>query len=120
MPSPNTSTLIRRLVAEHYGVRGMPMRVLLREDEIVAFEADHPEVPPMLWELVNHHVRLIRMWARPDLCVDIVVWCDNTQSYQLVQDIVFRDAYPDAETWHRAVFELVKASSEVYVVTHDD
>ena len=98
----------------------MPMTVLLREDEIAAFENDHPEVPPMLWQFVNHDVRLIRMWARSDLCVDIVVWCDNTQTYKLVQDVCFIDAYPNAETWHRAVFDLVKASPEVWVVTHGD
>ena len=120
MPTPKASTIIRRLVAEHYGMRGMPMNVLLREDEIVAYEADHPEVPPVMWEFVNHHLRLIRMWAKSgDPCVDIVVWCDNIQAYKMVQDVCFIDSYPNAETWHRAVSDLVKASPEVWVVTHE-
>lgn len=114
------SSIIRALVATHYGVRGMPMRVLKKADEVLAFEADHPEVPPMLWEFVNHDIRLVRMWARVDLNVELVVWCDNTQSYAMVQDVCFRDGYPDAETWHRAVFNLVKASPELWVVTHGD
>ena len=118
MPQP--ASIIRALVSTHYGVRGMPMTVLTKEDEILAFEADHPEVPPMLWEFVNHDVRLLRMWARADLCVDIVVWDHTTASYRLVQDLCFRDAYLNPETWRRAVFELVKASSEVWVVTHED
>lgn len=112
------SSTIRRLVAEHYGVRGMPMSVMLREDEISVYEANHPEVAPQLWEFVNHHVRLMRMWTRIDMCVDIVVWDENTQSYRLVQDIIFKDAYPDAESWHDAVDRLVKSAEEVYVVNH--
>ena len=118
MPHPRASSLIRALVCEHYGVRGMPMTVLLREDEIAAFESEHPEVPPMLWEFVNHNIRLVRMWSRLDPCVDLVVWCPNTESYKLVQDVCFKDAYPDAAPWSRAVFELIKANSEVWVVTH--
>lgn len=118
--TPTPANTIRSLVAAHYGVRGMPMLVLKKEDEITAFEADHPEVPPMLWEFVNHDVRLVRMWARADLNVDLVVWDHTTSTYRLVQDLCFVDAYPDAATWHRAVFALVKASSEVWVVTHGD
>jgi hypothetical protein len=118
MPRPVST--IRALVSEFYGIRGMPMRVLLKEDEIAAYEADHPEVPPELWEFVQHDVRLVRMWARADLNVELVVWVPNSESYRLVQDVCFRDAYPDAAAWHRAVFALIQASSEVWVVTHGD
>lgn len=113
-------SVIRSLVAAHYGVRGMPMRVLKKADEVLAFEAEHPEVPPMLWEFVNHDIRLVRMWARADLCLDLVVFHAETQTYQMIQDVCFVDAYPDATAWHRAVFDLVKANPDVWVVTHGD
>ena len=120
MPHPRAASIIRALVCEFYGIRGMPMTVLKKEDAIDAYEADHPEVPPELWDFVQHDVRLVRNWARADLNVELVVWVPNSESYRLVQDVCFRDAYPDAATWHRAVFELVKASPEVWVVTHGD
>lgn len=98
----------------------MPMLVLKKEDEIIAYEADHPEVPPLLWEFVNHELRVIRAWARVELCVDIVVWCEDTNSYRLVQDICFRDAYSSADEWHKAVHQLFVSSTNAYVITHAD
>ena len=120
MPPRKPTNTIRALVSEFYGVRGMPMSVMKMEDEVASYEADHPEVPPFLWQFVNHDVRLVGMWARPELNVELVVWVSNTESYCLVQDVCFRDAYPDAATWHRAILELIRTSSEVYVVTHGD
>ena len=112
---------IRALVSEWYGVPEMPMRIQPREEEIEEFEAQHPEVPAMLWEYVNHTVRHVRMWARVELCVDIVVWCEDSQSHRLIQDIVFKDAYEDAKQWHQEVFEYLKSPGlRVWIVTHDD
>jgi hypothetical protein len=91
---------------------------MLREDEIGMYETEHSEVMPALWEFVDHNRRIVRMWARLDPCVDLVVWCPNTESYKLVQDLCFKDAYPDAATWTRAVLELIRVSPEVWVVTH--
>lgn len=116
----NPRSTLRALVCEFYGVRGMPMTVLRKEDEIVAYEADHPEVPAYLWTFVDHDQRLVGMWARPELNVELAVWCSSSASYRLVQDICFRDAYVDAPTWHRAVLALIRASTEVYVITHGD
>jgi hypothetical protein len=113
-------SIIRALVSEFYGLRGMPMLVRKKEDEIDAYETDHPEVPPELWDFVQHDLRLVRMWARPELNVELIVWVPNSESYRLVQDVCFRDAYPDAATWHRAVLALIQASSEVWVVQHGD
>lgn len=119
-PALSPVAAIRALVCEHYGVKNMPLRIVTREEEIEQFESDHPEVPPVLWDVVNHNMRLLRMWARLDLCVDLVVWWEASQTYRLVQDICFRDAFPTAEGWRKAVYDLITASPEVWVVTHLD
>jgi len=112
---------IRALVREWYGMSEMPMRIQTREDEIDEFEAQHPEVPACLWEYVNHTVRHVRMWAREELCVDLVVWSEDSQSHRMIQDIVFKDAFEDAQQWHQEVFEYLKSPGlRVWVVTHSD
>ena len=122
MPMKNSvwdTACIRALIAEWYGLTEMPMQVLTREDEIAEFEAEHPEVPSVLWEYVNHSVRLVRMWAKVDLCIEIVVWCPESQSHRLVQDICFKDAYPDVVEWYKAIAEIVRdPSRKVWVVRH--
>jgi hypothetical protein len=110
---------IRQVVANWYGIPGMPMMVLSREDEIVRYEMEHPEVPPQLWEYVDHEVRLVRMWARQDLGVDLVVFDEATQSYKMVQDLLFLEAYPDALQWKQAVLSLIKTNVRLWVVEHD-
>ena len=113
------ASTIRELVSCHYGLADMPMRVLTRQEEIAEFERNHPEVPPPLWEFVNHDVRLIRIWAKIELCTDLVVWDPTSQSYRLVQDLCFVDAYPTVAAWHQAIFELIRSSKDVWVVIHD-
>lgn len=123
MPVKNSvwdTAAIRALVCEWYGVRRMSMRIVSREQEIEEFENTHIEVPPCLWEYVNHTVRIVRMWARPELCLDIVVWDEISQSHRLVQDLVFKDAYPDIVTWYSAIADRVKTSEKVWIVVHDE
>jgi hypothetical protein len=114
------SSLIASLVADWYGLtpEKMPVIVMTREEEITGFETDHPELAPMLWEYVNHPVRQTMMWARRD-DVDIVVWSSQSQSYRMVQDIRFRDAYPDEAAWRQAILEVVKdPAMKVWIVFH--
>jgi hypothetical protein len=120
-PALNPTAAIRALVSEHYGVPHMPMLVVKREDEITAYEAEHTEVSPLLWDVVNHNMRLLREWARnAETCVDLVVWCEESKSFRMVQDICFVDAYPDAAAWRKAVYELIENSEEVWVVRHSE
>lgn len=123
MPVKNSvwdTAVIRALVREWYGLLEMPLRIVTKEEEIEEFEAEHPEVPVCLWEYVNHTVRLVRMWAKPELCVDIVVWDETSQSHRMVQDVCFKDAYPEVLAWYQAVADLVKRSAKVWVVFHQD
>ena len=114
------SSLIASRVADWYGLtpEKMPVIVMTREEEIAEFEHDHPELAPMLWEYVNHPVRQTMMWARRD-DVDIVVWSSQSQSHRMVQDIRFRDAYPDEAAWRQAILEVVKdPAMKVWIVFH--
>lgn len=96
----------------------MPMIVMRLEDEIVRYEMEHSEVPPVLWEYVNHKLRVVRMWGRADLNVELVV--KEGEEYRLVQDICFLDAYASFEEWRAAVYVLVCRHAEVWVVFHGD
>lgn len=109
---------IHKLVAEWYGLDEMPIRVLTKEAEICRWEMEHPEVPAVVWEVVDHDVRLVRLWGRTDICVDLVVFDEETQQLRMVQDICFQDAYPDAEDWRKAVLDLLRRSKQVWVVDH--
>lgn len=117
-PALSPSASIRALVSEHYGVKNMPMLVVRKEDEIATYESEHSEVSPNIWAWVDHDLRLVRTWARADKCVDLVVWCDETKTYRMVQDVCFVDAFPSAEEWRKAVYTLIRTSSEVWVVEH--
>ena len=111
---------IRKVVADWYGLlpHQMPMTVWTREEEVERFEAEHSEVFPELWDLVNHPIRQVRMWAKHDW-IDIVVWSSQSQSFKLVQDICFKDAYPDEKAWHQAVLDVLKDTElKVWIVTH--
>jgi hypothetical protein len=111
---------LKAVVADWYGLppHQMPMVVKTREEELDDFEADHPELAPMLWEFVNHPVRQTMLWARRD-DVDIVVWSSQSQSFKLVQDIRFKDAYPDEASWRQAILEVVKDKEmKVWIVFH--
>jgi len=110
---------VRDVVCRWYGVSEMPMRILTKEADIVRWELEHPEVPPVVWELVDHDVRLVREWGRSDVCVDLVVYDETTKRYRMVQDICFLEAYPDAIQWRQAVLNLIKNNERVWVVDHD-
>jgi len=108
---------IRTMVSEWFGVRDLPMTILTKEAEIVKYEMEHPEVHPGLWEWVDHDLRLVRMWSRVDMGIELVVFhCDQ---YKLVQDVCFRDAFRDAEEWREAVLNLIRTNPRVWVVDHD-
>lgn len=116
----NTKALITALVDEWYGTTNLKPTIQPLHEEIEEFEADHPEVPSCLWELVNHPVRIVRMWKNPELCVEIVVWWEESQSYRLIQDVCFKDAYPTPEEWYQAVLAIVKdPQQEVWIVRLD-
>jgi hypothetical protein len=109
---------LRATVASWYGMDDMPMTVWTREEEIERFEAEHAEVFPELWDLVNHSVRQVRMWAKHDW-VDIVVWNPPSRSFRMVQDLRFKDAYPNETEWHKAVLEVLKDPElRVWIVMH--
>lgn len=117
--SPETAQILA-VVNEWYGVNNLNPTIQTLHEEIEEFEADHPEVPSCLWELVNHSVRLVRMWAKPDLCIEFVLWCDESQSYRMIQDVCFKDAYPTVEEWYRAIAAILNDPlREVWVVRLD-
>ena len=122
MPSGNSvwdMRSLRNTVASWYGMLTMPMRIVSREDEVEQFEAEHIEVPVELWELVNHPLRQMRMWAKHDW-IDIVVWNEPSQSFRMIQDICFKDAYANEFEWHKAVLEIVKdETKKVWFVFHE-
>ena len=109
---------IRSLVCEHYAMPTMPMRVMTREEDILAYELEHPEVPHMLWKSVDHNIRLMREWRRATHCVDLVVEVNG--EYRMVQDICFIDAYTNADAWSHGVLALIRSSQPVWVVRHDE
>jgi hypothetical protein len=111
---------IKAVVAEWYGLppSQMPMLVLTREQERESFETDHPEIPSWCWAAVNHAARQTFLWTRrPD--VDLVVWNHARGGYCLIQDLCFKDAYPDETAWWAAVQKEVTERSQVWVVFHE-
>lgn len=123
MPSAGSvwdTNTMRAVVADWYGLTPsqMPMVIWSREEEIERYEADHPEVPVVMWEWVNHPVRQVFLWARRS-DVDIVVWDEQSQSMKLVQDLCFKDSYVDDVAWRNAVLEIVKdPTRKVWIVFH--
>ena len=109
---------IQKVIDTWYGVRGMPIKVRTREEEIADFQAEHDEFPSEMWSNVNHNVRLFRMWLREDLDVDLVVWEETTQSYRMIQEVCFKDAYSTSGHWHQAVLSLMRSSERLWVVYH--
>ena len=108
---------IRKIVCEWYGVLGMPMRILTREEEVEEFETAHPEVPPFMWEFVNHKARLALRWAK-DTDVDIIV--RDGDRYVLVQEMFFRGNYDSDKDWKAEVMEWISHCEEVWVVYHGE
>lgn len=109
---------IQKVIDAWYGVRDMPIKVRTREEEVADFQSEHHEFPPTIWPLVNHNVRLLRMWLREDLDLDLVVWEHTTQSYRMIQEVCFKDAYPTSGDWHQAVLSLIQSSERLWVVYH--
>jgi len=110
---------IKAVVAEWYGLspEQMPMRILTREEEREEFEADHPEIPSWCWEAVSHPARQTFLWVRrPD--VDLVIWNHARGNYCLIQDLCFKDNYPDEKAWWAAVQKEVTERSQVWFVFH--
>jgi hypothetical protein len=114
MSSPQNK--IRLLVSRWYGMIGMPLRVLPYQQEVDEYEKAHPEVPPELWQFVDHKLRLSLLWMRED--VDIVVRLGD--GYTLVQDLIFRDQYDSVEAWHKACRHEIMNNPEVWIVYHED
>jgi hypothetical protein len=51
--------------------------------------------------------------------VDIVVWNPPSRSFRMVQDLRFKDAYPNETEWHKAVLEVLKDPEiRVWIVMH--
>ena len=74
-----------------------------------------------LWIVIASFVWGLVRWLRDPCCVDFVVWNEPSGSYRMVQDLCFKDAYPEAADWHKAVLEIVRdPTREVWVVTHED
>ena len=108
---------IRQIVCRWYGMIGMPLRVVCRQQEIEDYENAHPEVPPHLWEFVNHRLRQALLWARSD-DVDVVIREDGR--FVLIQDLIFREKYDSVEEWRQACQEWITNSSEVFLVFHEE
>lgn len=104
---------IQKLVDEWYGMH-MPCRIVQKAQEIDEFEREHPEVPPMLWEYVNHDVRVWRMWCND--VVDVVI--RRNDQFVLVQDVCYLAAYPDVTSWHKAIGELIRSEPNYWLVFH--
>jgi hypothetical protein len=106
---------VQSVLNDWYGMP-MPCRIVENQTEIDEFETNHPEVPPSLWELVNHNVRVWRMWMTD--VVAIVVRRDGT--YVMIQDVCYRAAYPDATSWHRSVGELLREEAQYWLCFHPE
>jgi len=108
---------IRKVVCEWYGMPTMPMTVMTREEEEEKFESIHLEVPKFLWEVVNHRTRQAFLWARNDN-VDVVI--REGDSYKMVQDMFFRDAFDSDKEWRQKCMEWIAHAEEVWLVFHDE
>ena len=102
----------RQLILDHYGLDDMQFTIMTRKEDILHYELDHPEVPHMLWDAVDHDLRLVREWARSDICIDLIA------DGRLVQDVCFIDAYKTAAEWHAAVLALVRKAGDLRVVRY--
>lgn len=109
---------IHMMIQKHYGM-ALPIRVLSREDQIRIFEEENKELfPCWCWDYINKNTHLMLLWIQSQICVDLIVrWNGNLK---FVQDVCFKDAYPNMRAWHMAVKELLDESDEVWVVFHDE
>ena len=108
---------IRAVVCEWYGTDYLPVRVITRGQEIDEYEFRHQEVPPNLWEFVDHPARQLYMWRQHDPCVDIVI--KREDKFHMIQDVCFKDAYPTAVEWWLAVKAILEDYKEdVWFVFH--
>lgn len=109
---------VRKVVCEWYGMPHMPLTILTREEEEEKFEDIHQEIPSFLWEFVNHRTRQAFLWARRD-DVDVVIREGN--SYKLVQDMFFKDAFDSDKEWRERCMEwIAHTAEEVWLVFHDE
>lgn len=112
---------VRKVVCDWYGMPTMPMTILSREEEIERFEKQHPEIPPFLWEFINHRTRQAFLWVRRD-DVDIVVkdTKHGQSQYRMIQDMIFRGNYEKDIEWKAVVMEIAAHWEEIWVVFHDE
>jgi len=108
---------VRKVVCQWYGMPVLPLTVMTREEEEEKYEKWHPEVPPNLWEFVDHRKRQGLMWAR-DTGVDVVVREEG--NYKLIQDMFFKDAFDSDAEWREKCMEWIRHSAEVWIVIHDE
>lgn len=101
-----------------YGTE-VPCRILSRMEEIEEFEFQHDEVPPTLWQYVDHTRRIFNTWLRVSPCIDILV-LDGQGHPELIQEAVFKDAFESASAWHDAVHAVLKSGRPYWIAFHDD
>lgn len=111
---------VARTVCEWYGVARMPLRVLTRAEEQEEFESLNPFLPACVWDCLNHDARLVWRWSRDPAGMDMVVWNEESMSYRMVQDVCFKDAYPDATEWYQAIQKRIHNTKGVWIVFHGD
>lgn len=108
---------IHTLVDEWYGCH-MPCRIVTAEEEVDEFMNAHQEIPPSLWEFVNHIVRHIRLWRLNDSCVDIVVM-ENGQP-RMIQDLFFCAEFDTEANQAEAMATHLRTGVEYWLVFHQD
>lgn len=112
------SQSIRKAVNEWYGTPCLRMRIMTREQEIEQYEREHSEVPPHLWAFVSHPSRLLFMWIKPEPQMDIIIKRDG--QYHMVQDIYFKDSFPEVKDWWNKVREVLEdPKEEVWFAFHE-
>ena len=109
--------MIRQIVCRWYGMIGMPLRILSCEEEIEEYETNHPEVPPNVWEFVNHKLRQAILWAKND---DVDVIIEDGGVFTLVQDLIFREKFDSMEDWRKECQEEIIHAPKVWIVYHED
>lgn len=112
---------IRTLVCDWYGVHDLPMTLQSREDEINEFQSTHWYIPADWWSVVNHASRHVLLWARDSTdCLDLVVWDTDLQTYRLLQEVCFKDAYPTTTEWYCALQQILQdPTKKVWFVRHE-
>jgi hypothetical protein len=110
-------TEIHNLIKKWYGME-LPITIRTRAQDISEFQKDHPEIPAFCYDHIDQNMRLVLLWSRSNVCVDLIVRYDGR--LRMVQDICFRDAYDSVLEFYRAIKELLDDATETWVVYHYD